>query len=210
MAGKIRATTYDWNGHSDLGISYPHLTDEQMAGTTRMLFRDSLDHEGVVCGARDRIMALAKAFDRQQAALDRIRARLAGEWFDPTGDLESDLAKVLRELDGTAEADEPEDSNDNPFDPESTEGRAWDRGEMNPDGGLKTPSPAPKMNLEGVYVIPREMTDEEWREVKYNVDRKSDPDIPLWRIQEAVRYADFIAGHRGLDLVRAAINPGNC
>lgn len=46
------------------------------------------------------------------------------------------------------------------------------------------------------YVIPKEMTAEEWQEVKYNVDRKADPDIPLWRIQEAIRYADFVASHR--------------
>lgn len=75
--------------------------------------------------------------DRQQAVLDRIRTRVAGEWFDPTGDLESDIAKVLRELDGTAEADELEGPDDNPFDPESPEGRAVDRGDMSPDGSLK-------------------------------------------------------------------------
>lgn len=77
--------------------------------------------------------------DKLQHAIDRIRARLAGEWFSPYGDLESDIAKVLRELDGTAEPDEenePEDSDDNPFDPESPEGRAVDRGDMNPDGSL--------------------------------------------------------------------------
>lgn len=119
MSGKTRATTYDWNGRSDMEISYPHLTDDQMAWKVRMLFRTDLDHEGVICGARDRIMALAKAFDRQQAALDRISARLAGEWFDPNGDLESDIAKVLRELDGTAGTDEPEDSDGNPFDPKA-------------------------------------------------------------------------------------------
>lgn len=82
-------------------------------------------------------LAALEGHRRMTLALDRIRARLAGEWFDPTGDLESDLAKVLRELDGTAEADEPEDSDDNPFDPESPEGRAWDRDDMNADGSLK-------------------------------------------------------------------------
>lgn len=53
-----------------------------------------------------------------------------------------------------------------------------------------------------VYIIPRELTDEEWSEVKYNVDRKASPDIPLWRIQEAVRYANFIAGHRGRQMIK--------
>lgn len=69
-------------------------------------------------------------------AIDRIRARLAGEWYDPTGDLESDMGKVLRELDGLDNSDEPEDSDENPFDPESPEGRAVDRGEMDPDGSI--------------------------------------------------------------------------
>ena len=75
-----------------------------------------------------------------QAAIDRIRSRLAGEWYDPTGELESDIAKVLRELDGTAEPDdegEPEDSDDNPFDPESPEGRAFEEGRMTGDGQMK-------------------------------------------------------------------------
>ncbi len=39
-----------------------------------------------------------------EAALRRIDARLKGEWYDPTGDLESDIAGVLRpvlaEIDG--------------------------------------------------------------------------------------------------------------
>ncbi len=61
-------------------------------------------------------------------------------------------------------------------------------------------------DLNEVYVIPRDLTDEEWAEVKYNVDRKADPDIPLWRIQEVIRYANFIAGTRGLEIVRAALS----
>lgn len=71
--------------------------------------------------------------------------------------------------------------------------------------------PAPPVQMMGtadlneVYVIPRDLTDEELAEIKYNVDRKADTDIPLWRIQEAIRYANFIAGSRGLDIVRAAV-----
>lgn len=94
-------------------------------------------------------LAAIQACNRQQAALDRIRARLAGEWFSPYGDLESDIGKVLRELDGTAEpdeGDEPEDSDGNPFDPESPEGRAVERGDMSTDGSLMlggdTPAPS--------------------------------------------------------------------
>ena len=34
--------TYDWNGHKGLPISISHLTDEQMAGTVRMLMRHDL------------------------------------------------------------------------------------------------------------------------------------------------------------------------
>lgn len=84
-------------------------------------------------------------------------------------------------------------------------GLMWD--EPKRDGGIKiTPlydhsNPSPSPNLDGVYVIPREMTDEEWSEVKYNVDRKADPDIPLWRIREAVKYANHIAGHRGRKMI---------
>ncbi|TJW14403.1 MAG: hypothetical protein E5W82_10530 [Mesorhizobium sp.] len=47
--------------------------------------------------------AIWKAADLEKA-LRRIDARLKGEWYDPTGDLESDIAGVLRpilaELDG--------------------------------------------------------------------------------------------------------------
>lgn len=32
----------------------------------------------------------------ERRMIDRIAARLRGEWFDPTGDLESDIAGVLR------------------------------------------------------------------------------------------------------------------
>lgn len=66
------ALTYDWNGHKDMPISYPHLSDAEMAGKVRMLFRDDLDHEGVVMGARDRIMALSKEVARLTEERDRI------------------------------------------------------------------------------------------------------------------------------------------
>lgn len=60
------------------------------------------------------------------------------------------------------------------------------------------PAPVPTEGspMDGILLIPKEMTDEEWGEVAYNVNRKADPDIPLWRIQEAVKSAAFIAGRR--------------
>lgn len=41
--------------------------------------------------------ALAAPRSPRPAALDRIAARLRGEWYNPAGDLESDIADVLRE-----------------------------------------------------------------------------------------------------------------
>lgn len=42
--------------------------------------------------------ALAATRSPRPAALDRIAARLRGEWYNPAGDLESDIADVLREV----------------------------------------------------------------------------------------------------------------
>ncbi len=39
-------------------LGYRHLPDIQIAGAVRMLMRHDLDHESVVCAARDRICAL--------------------------------------------------------------------------------------------------------------------------------------------------------
>lgn len=69
--------TYDWNGHTDMEISYPHLTDFQMAGKVRMLMRDDLIHESVVCGARDRIMCLVKEKAALEAENLALKAKLA-------------------------------------------------------------------------------------------------------------------------------------
>ncbi len=78
--------TYDWNGHTNLPISYPDLSDFHMAGKVRMLMRSDLDHEGVVCGARDRIMCLSKeranlvvAFNEMARCLSEGKAFV----FDP-------------------------------------------------------------------------------------------------------------------------------
>ncbi len=80
--------TYDWNGHTDLPISYAHFTDEQMAGAVRMLMRGDLSHEGVVCGARDRIMCLVK----EKAALEARIAELEAGTTSPAPQVMGDNA----------------------------------------------------------------------------------------------------------------------
>ena len=75
MKSRNTDRTYDWNGHKGLPISFSHLTDEQMAGTVRMLMRHDLGHEGIVCGARDRIMCLMK----EKAELEARVADLIAE-----------------------------------------------------------------------------------------------------------------------------------
>lgn len=62
--GKIlnpAAKTYHWY-HPDRAhsIRYPDLSDREMAGKVRMLYRTDLEHEPIVCGARDRIVHLAE------------------------------------------------------------------------------------------------------------------------------------------------------
>lgn len=65
---------YDWNGHKDMLISAPQLTDEEVAAKVRMLLRSDLDHEPVVCAACDRIMCLSKEKAAMQCALEEIAA----------------------------------------------------------------------------------------------------------------------------------------
>lgn len=73
----IPVRTYDWNGHTNMPISFAHLTDMQMAGTVRMLMRNDLGHEGIVCGARDRIMCLVKEKTALEARVAELEALLA-------------------------------------------------------------------------------------------------------------------------------------
>lgn len=77
----------------------------------------------------------AEARQMMRDCIDCATANL-GAW--PNGDpiicevsLDEPENDELIEIDG----EEPED--DNPFHPESPEGRAWDRGEMRLDGSLK-------------------------------------------------------------------------
>lgn len=52
--------TYDWNGHTDIPVGRPDLSDFEVAVKVRMLMRDQLDHEAICELARDRIMGLSK------------------------------------------------------------------------------------------------------------------------------------------------------
>jgi hypothetical protein len=73
---KTRGKTYDWNGHTDMPIDYADMCDEDLAGKVRMLMRGDLEHEAVVCAARDRIMALVKAHDANAALIEQLTGAL--------------------------------------------------------------------------------------------------------------------------------------
>lgn len=47
----------------------PWLSDVEMAGEVRMLMRDDLDHEGIVCAARDRILHLSEELAALRGAI---------------------------------------------------------------------------------------------------------------------------------------------
>jgi len=51
---------------------YGHLSDLEMAVKVRMLFRDTLEHESVCCGARDRIMYLSQQVARLKNAMSWV------------------------------------------------------------------------------------------------------------------------------------------
>jgi hypothetical protein len=50
--------------------------------------------------------------------------------------------------------------------------------------------------LDGLILIPAELTSEEWDEIKYTVDRKAGPDIPLWRMKNVISAAKYEASGR--------------
>lgn len=54
---------------NDREADMPWLSHAEMAGHVRMLLRTDLDHESVVCAARDRILHLAQENERLRAAL---------------------------------------------------------------------------------------------------------------------------------------------
>lgn len=71
---------------------------------------------------------------KAHAAIRAIIARIQGEWdqrdlvaIGPLGDTQDDILRIARSV----EPEDPEEEiNDNPFHPESPEGRAWERGEL--------------------------------------------------------------------------------
>jgi hypothetical protein len=65
--------TYTWNGHTHQ-IAYPQFSDETMAGVVRMLMRGDLNHESIVCAARDRIMCLVAENDALSTQLTTAHA----------------------------------------------------------------------------------------------------------------------------------------
>jgi hypothetical protein len=95
--------------------SLPGETDVQIASRVRMLSRDHLDHEGVVCAARDRICALIVERDDLLEALqlilplakgyapdgqtDAARRTCRGSMTpDPIAQAEADLARAQAEF----------------------------------------------------------------------------------------------------------------
>ena len=53
--------------------AYGHLSDEEIAVKIRMLFRDTIEHEAIVVGARDRIARLARRIRDLEAERDQFK-----------------------------------------------------------------------------------------------------------------------------------------
>ena len=88
--------TFEHNGQTR-DLSLPHLTDEEMANSVRMLMRRDLDHEMICCGARDRIKCLM--YEKAQL-LELVRhisedsgiyQFLGKEWFERRGEILKDM-----------------------------------------------------------------------------------------------------------------------
>ncbi len=58
---------------------YGHLSDTEMAVKVRMLMRDTLSHEAVCCGARDRIMYLSQELERERRGIAECRSHYENE-----------------------------------------------------------------------------------------------------------------------------------
>ena len=54
-------------------MAYSKLSDMAMASKVRMLYRTDLDHESVVCGARDRIVYLSQELHKAHLRLAKAR-----------------------------------------------------------------------------------------------------------------------------------------
>lgn len=73
----------------------PYLSDEEMAGLVRMLMRDDIGHEAVVCAARDRILHLSQAM---VSARDAVLEEAATEVESAGGDSTEFHARRIRAL----------------------------------------------------------------------------------------------------------------
>lgn len=58
-------------------MTYGWMTDLQMANKVRMLMRNTLEHEAVCCGARDRIMLLSQQLEKAMARTAHLERCLA-------------------------------------------------------------------------------------------------------------------------------------
>lgn len=54
--------------------AYPWLSDVEIASEVRMLMRNDIAHEMIVCAARDRILHLSEENERLRKAIDAIKA----------------------------------------------------------------------------------------------------------------------------------------
>lgn len=105
---------FDWLHNKNRKIGMPDVSDEDLAGRVRMLMRNDLDHEMIVCAARDRIMCLVK--EKRELAervktLESELAELLGllKWMNYRGGLGHDVhAKIdvmIAKLEGTQNVD---------------------------------------------------------------------------------------------------------
>ena len=53
-------------------MCYGALSDIEMAGKVRMLYRDTLEHEAICTGARDRIMYLSQQLEKSNKLLEKV------------------------------------------------------------------------------------------------------------------------------------------
>lgn len=73
-------------------IDAPQLSDVEMAGKVRMLTRSDMDHEAVVCAARDRILHLSQMQDR----LVKVLGDVVGN--APNGRAGDEAESLLKEI----------------------------------------------------------------------------------------------------------------
>lgn len=102
MASTLGEQTVNWEDNSDIfsGKQFDDPNLPEMSISPAMTIGEPEEHiENVQCVHDDDSGDEPAAAPLSAAeALDRIRARLAGEWFDPSGDVESDISATLRRV----------------------------------------------------------------------------------------------------------------